>query len=154
MLKDRRGATSVAVAALLSVVVILILMRVASSPKGAEVVFWTKFGFVKWVAELLKVAEYLKDFEEYPQGPPRHGTVASHCLDSLVRLHVFSVIVTFLSTNAIVGTTTRILAWRRGRREKQQKALDEDEKKIDSGGKEDSRGKMKRSMKHIQFYPR
>lgn len=65
MLKDRRGATSVAVAALLSVVVILILMRVASSPKGAEVVFWTKFGFVKWVAELLKVAEYLKDFEEY-----------------------------------------------------------------------------------------
>jgi len=128
LLKDRRGATSTAVAAIFSIAVILILLKVASSPKGAEEVFWVEFGIVKWLAVLLRVDEYLKDFEEflkYLQGTELWPLIVS--ILSMVCM-IFSLIGTFLGTKAIVGTTTRILTWRRGRIEGKRKIREENER--------------------------
>ncbi|MBO3804253.1 MAG: hypothetical protein JTT11_10385, partial [Candidatus Brockarchaeota archaeon] len=123
------GASSTAVAALLSIVVILILVRASSSPKGAEEVFWAEFGFVKWLAELLRVDEYLKDFEEfleYVQGTELWPLIVS--ILSMVCM-VFSVLGAFLGTKVAVGVTTRMLAWRRGSGE-EHRAVGEEKDKV------------------------
>lgn len=128
LLIDRRGSTSTAVAALISIAVIVVLMSAVSSPKGAEEVFWVEFGIAKWLAGLVGVDEHLKDFEEmlkYLQGtelwPIEVSILSMVCM-------IFSLLVAFVGTRAIVGTTTRVLAWRRGRREERRKIRERNER--------------------------
>lgn len=128
LLKDRWGSTSTVVAALIAIAVILVLMSAMSSPKGAEEVFWVEFGIAKWLAKLLEIDEYLKDFEEmlkYLQGTEFWPIIVS--ILSMVCM-VFSLLVAFCGTRAIVGTTTRILSWRRERVEEKRKIREENER--------------------------
>jgi len=111
--------------------VILILVSAVSSPKGAEDVFWAEFGIAKFLAGLLGIDEFLKPFEEmlkYLQGTELWPLIVS--ILSIVCM-IFSLLVAFAGTKAVVGTTTWVLAWRRGRREKRKKVIEEDRRQYE-----------------------
>jgi len=128
LLKDRRGASSIAIAALISIAILLFYLQFISTVQGAEVAFWSVFGFLKWLAGILGDPHLFDDFEKLIkdlQGTP------------LWPITVYMLSLAFMSsilygilwgTKGIVDTTTRILAWRGAKREEKRKIDEENER--------------------------
>jgi len=131
LFKDRKGSTSSAIAFLLTIIVLLIYTRVASTPKGSEEAFFTVYGFYKWLAQVLGlgkyVDKYLKGFEEFLKYV--QGTFLWPLTVSILALVVMelSMLAVFCGTWATVGTTARVLGWVSGVRvrRRQEKLVEE-----------------------------
>jgi len=122
-LKDRRGVSNTTVAFLASIVVLLIYWGIMNSPGGPEFLFYILYLFLRTVGV---VGE---DFDKFVED------VRSTLVWSLLTLVgsqvgiVLVVAMTFASTWWTVGIAQKVLAWRKARRERQQKNLEEDERK-------------------------
>ena len=115
ILKDRSGKISGAIAALLAIIVILIYMRAASTPKGSEDAFYTVYGALKWFLKTLDlekyVEEYLREFEEflkYVQGTELWPLIVSILALVVMELAVMGI---YCGTWITIDTTTSILGW-------------------------------------------
>ena len=120
VLKDRSGKISGAIAALLAIIVILIYMRAAGTPKGSEDAFYTVYGALKWFLKALDlekyVEEYLKEFEEflkYVQGTELWPLTISILALVVMELAIMGI---YCGTWITIDTTTSILGWVSGLR--------------------------------------
>jgi len=128
LLRDRRGVSGIAVGALLAIAVLLFYLQFISTLQGAEVAFWAIFGFLKWLATILGYPHLFDEFEKLIKD--LQGTPFWPMLVYMLSLAFMSSILygTLYDTKGIVDITTRILAWRRARREEKRKMHEKNEK--------------------------
>jgi len=129
LLSDKRGVSGTAVGALLSIAVLLLYLQFISTLQGAEVAFWAIFGLLKWLAGVIGYPHLFDEFEELIR--ELMGTPFWPITVYMLSLAFMSGILygTLWGTREIVNVTTRILAWRRSRREERQVIRDKGEKK-------------------------
>lgn len=143
LLQDRRGISSAAVAALLSIAVLLVYMRALSSPQGSEEAFFSAFGFIKWLAESLGAKDLFGDFEEFIkdlQGTPFWTLAVTILACSLMG---FSIWTTYYGTRVTVGATTRLWAWAggvRARKQREREVIAKSDIRLDKGTARKLRG--------------
>ena len=111
--KDRRGASSTALAALLSVTVMSLCLWFMRTPSGSRTLFISIFELLKYVGILDK------NFDPISLLDSPVGELAAY-MGSFVGL-VLLVAVTFSGTKYSLEIASTISAWRRSRRERQQK---------------------------------
>jgi len=129
ILRDRRGISGTAVGALLAIVVLLFYLQFISTLHGAEVAFWAIFGFLKWLASLLGYPHLFDEFEKLIkelQGTPFWPMLVYMLSLAFMSSSLYG---TLYGTKGIVDITTRILAWRRARREEKRKIREKNERK-------------------------
>jgi len=129
LLRDGRGTSGTAVGALLSIAVLLLYLQFISTMQGAEVAFWVVFGFIKWLVGVIGYPHLFDEFEKLIR--ELMGTPFWPMTVYMLSLAFMSGILygTLWGTREIVDTTTKILAWRRSRREERQVIRDKGEKK-------------------------
>jgi len=128
LLRDRRGISSIAVGALVSIAVLLFYLQFISTLQGAEVAFWGIFGFLKWLAVVIGDPHLFDDFEKLIKD--LQGTPFWPITVYMLSLAFMSGILWGMlwGTKGIVGMTTRILAWRGARREEKRKIREKNKK--------------------------
>jgi len=158
LLRDRRGIFNAAVGVLVSIAVLLLYLQFISTMQGAEVAFWLIFGFLKWIVGILGYPHLFDDFEKLIR--ELQGTPFWPIMVYMLSLGFMSGILygTLWGTKGIVGTTTRILAWRRARREEKRKILEKKEyrllkKKPKGGDKRQSNILPKATRKRSKLEP-
>jgi len=128
LLRDRKGVSGTAVGALLSIAVLLFYLQFISTLQGAEVAFWVVFGLLKTLAGIIGYPHLFDEFEKLIR--ELMGTPFWPITVYMLSLAFMSGILygTLWGTKGIVGTTTRILTWRRARKEKKRKIREKNEK--------------------------
>jgi len=128
LLRDRRGISGIAVGALLAIAVLLLYLQFISTLQGAEVAFWAIFGLLKWLAGVLGYPHLFDEFEKFIR--ELMGTPFWPITVYMLSLAFMSTILygTLYGTKGIVDITTRILAWRRARREEKRKIREKNER--------------------------
>jgi hypothetical protein len=112
---DGRGASNTAVAALLSVTVIFLCLWFMKTPSGSRTLFISIFELLKYVGILDK------NFDPISLLDSPVGELVAY-MGSFVGI-VLLVAVTFSGTKYSLEIASSILAWRRGRRERQHKEV-------------------------------
>jgi len=128
ILRDRRGISGIAIGALLAIAVLLFYLQFISTLQGAEVAFWAIFSFLKWLAGVLGYPHLFDEFEKFIK--ELQGTPFWPITVYMLSLAFMSTILygTLYGTKGIVDITTRILAWRRARREEKRKIREKNER--------------------------
>lgn len=120
LLGDRKGASSTALAALLSVIVMSLCLWFMKTPSGSKTLFISIFELFKYVGILDK------NFDPISLLDSPVGELAAY-MGSFVGL-VLLVAVTFSGTKYSLEIASSISTWRRSRRERQQKEMAQLEK--------------------------
>jgi hypothetical protein len=120
LLGDRKGASSTAVAAILSVTIMFLCLWLMKTPNGSRTIFISIFELLKYVGILDK------NFDPISLLDSPVGELAAY-MGSFVGL-VLLVAVTFSGTKYSLEIASSISAWRRSRRERQQKEVAQLEK--------------------------
>lgn len=130
LLGDRRGIASTVIAALVSIAILLFYLQFISTMQGAEIAFWAIFSFLKWLVGILGYPHLFDDFEKLIK--ELQGTPFWPIMVYMLSLAFMSGILygTLWGTKGVVGTTTRILAWRRTRKEGKRKNLKKKEYRL------------------------
>ncbi|MGQ9513900.1 MAG: hypothetical protein ACUVTL_02440 [Thermoproteota archaeon] len=102
MLKNRDGLSSIAIAALLSIVVMLVYLVIMNSPGGSEKLFIMIFDLLKFLGI---------DYDPMGVVDSSFGQVVVY-FGSLIGM-VLLVIITFVGTKITLEFVTTILAWRK-----------------------------------------
>lgn len=122
LLKDRSGVSNTAIAFLASIIVLLIYYAILNMPDGPELLFYLLYLFLRTIGV---VGDDFGEFVEWVRSTPVWPLLTQ--IGAQIGM-VLSVAVTFAITWWTVGITSRILAWRRARREKQRKIREKDQK--------------------------
>lgn len=120
LLKDRRGVSSTALAALLSIIAMSLCMWYMNTPSGTKALFTSIFEFFKFVGILDK------SFDPISILNSPVGQLAAY-MGSFVGM-VLLVAITFTGTKYSLEIASSILAWRRSRRERREKEVEQFEK--------------------------
>jgi len=145
-LRDRKGVSGTAVGALLSIAVLLFYLQFISSLQGAEVAFWAVFGLLKTLAGIIGYPHLFDEFEKLIR--ELMGTPFWPITVYMLSMAFMSIILygTLWGTREIVDTTTRILAWRRARKEGKRKIREKNEKEYGLWKKRHEGGDKRQSI--------
>jgi len=122
LLKDRRGISNTAVAFLASIIELLIYNAILNMPNGPELLFYLLYLFLRTIGV---VGDDFGQFVEWVRSTPVWPLLT--LIGAQIGM-VLSVAVTFAVTWWTVGITTKILAWRRARREEKRKIREKNDK--------------------------
>ncbi|MGQ9514168.1 MAG: hypothetical protein ACUVTL_03855 [Thermoproteota archaeon] len=112
LLKDNSGISNIVVALLASIVDLLIYYSILNMPNGPEILFYMLYLFLRTLGV---VGDDFGQFVEWVRDTPVWPLLT--LIGSRIGM-VLSVAITFAITWWTVGIASRILAWRRERKQK------------------------------------
>jgi len=122
LLRDRSGVSNTAIALLVSIIDLLIYYSILNMPNGPEILFYLLYLFLRTIGV---VGDDFGQFVEWVRGTPVWPLLT--LIGSQIGM-VLSVAITFAFTWWTVGITSRILAWRRARRERKRMIREKNER--------------------------